>query len=128
MAYLALDIGKKRTGIAIADAQSRVPVSLQTYQGAFTNFCSTELPDILSKHKIEHIIVGMPLLPDGSPGAQAHFVQECIERIIHVAPKVVTVHLEDERFTTVSNLYGTDDDASAALQILEQYLNREKYL
>ena len=122
MSYLALDIGNKRTGIAKADSQSLVPVSLETYSGKLSNLINVVLPQLIEQHTVTDLIVGMPLLPSGIKGKQSRLVTQALARIRNSIPSLVNIHTIDERYTSKGQQDTADTDATSALQILQMFL------
>lgn len=95
---LALDVGRKRIGLAITD-----PLGL-TVQPLFTLYRGTPHADVKSigrvirKHAVAEIVVGNPLHMSGEVSPQALKTQAFAEdlRVTFGLP----VHLTDERLTT----------------------------
>ncbi|MSR86928.1 Holliday junction resolvase RuvX [Candidatus Peribacteria bacterium] len=125
MKYLALDVGTKRTGIAYLDDVIGVPVPLDTFTHGRQEELVTHVMEIVHARKIDEVIVGLPLLPSGEPGAQAK-----ISSAVGTALQShgVRVTFSDERYTTPRNsahkhaisTKNLDGDAAAACSILSQ--------
>ncbi len=125
MRYLALDIGKRRTGVAFLDEETGIPLPLDTLHHTSETELVTQVAAVSRSRDIAKIIVGLPLLPSGKEGEQAHYVREVADRLIHEGFKVTFL---DERYTTKQSMLSpiearissknTDGDAAAACAIL----------
>jgi len=93
---LALDYGKKRTGIAVTDP-------LQIIASALDTVDSNELIGYLKKYfqqeTVEKIIIGYPLNFDDSPTDATPLVEKFIGKFQHVFPNL-PVEKWDERMTS----------------------------
>ncbi|MBI3336487.1 Holliday junction resolvase RuvX [Candidatus Peregrinibacteria bacterium] len=122
MKYLALDIGKRRTGAAFGDTSVGIPCPLLTIHHENINSLIRQTLVIIQERKIDHLIIGLPLLPSGRPGSQVSFVKQCIKKLEEYG---VSYSLIDERYTTPKNNKG-GSDAYAACGILETKFMKEK--
>ena len=129
MRYLALDLGTKRTGIAVGDDEtgSALPVAVVDTpdEAALLAAVTTQIEE----HGPDAIVVGLPLNMDGTEGKPAEETRTLAERI--AAHTTLPVHVQDERLTSdaarrklaeTGPLRGRRDDAIAAAIILEEYL------
>lgn len=93
---LALDYGKKRTGIAVTDP-------LQIIASALDTIDSNELIGYLKRYflqeTVEKVIIGYPLNFDDSPTDATPLVEKFIGKFQHVFPNL-TVEKWDERMTS----------------------------
>lgn len=94
---LALDIGRKRTGIAVTDVLQIVPGGL--------GFQPTHLlPDWVVKYcqeePVEAIIVGQPKQADNTPSESTKYILPVINRLRKLLPEMSIIPY-DERYTTV---------------------------
>lgn len=94
---IALDIGRKRTGVAATDVLRIVPNGL--------GFQAThQLPDWLSdyckRETVDFIVVGKPIQADGSDSESTKYIEPVVNRIKKLLPEIEIVRY-DERFTTV---------------------------
>lgn len=122
---LALDLGQRRTGVAWCDAATGVPLPLRTLTHLTTGELLTTLEEVVRAREIRTVVVGLPLLPGGSEGSQATLVRSFVEELRSRFPQC-TFHFLDERETT-KGARGEDRDASAALAILQTYLERREH-
>ncbi|MEY3542029.1 MAG: Holliday junction resolvase RuvX [Bacteroidota bacterium] len=93
---LAIDYGKKRTGLAVTDP-------LQIIANGLTTVNTQELFDYLkayiSKEDVEKIIIGLPYQLDGSPTDATPSVLHCIRRLKNSFPAIPIVPV-DEQFSS----------------------------
>lgn len=94
---LAIDYGKKRTGLAVSD-------EMQIIAGGLTTVPTTELLDFLlgyvSREPVERIIVGLPKQMNNEPSENMRRITPFVNRLRKVLPDI-PVELHDERFTSV---------------------------
>lgn len=120
--YLALDIGRKKTGVAYTNDSFLVPVSLQTISTLDPAARLHHIKQYCLQHAVTHIIVGLPLLPSGEKGAQARYTMQIVSALQTILPASIQVVYIDERYTS-STSNTTDTDAAAAIKILQIYLD-----
>lgn len=93
---IALDYGKKRTGIAVSDP-------LQIIASALDTVDSNELIGYLKKYiasePVEKIIIGYPLNMDDSPTDATPLVEKFIVKFGNVFPNLPVIKV-DERMTS----------------------------
>lgn len=94
---LAIDYGKKRTGIAVSDMMKIIAQGLTTVE---TSKLMTFLKDYFMKESVEKVIIGLPRQTTGELSENAARVQVFCNRFRKEYP---TMPLEtcDERFTSV---------------------------
>ncbi|MCR5180022.1 MAG: Holliday junction resolvase RuvX [Bacteroidaceae bacterium] len=97
MRVLALDYGKKRTGIAVTDP-------LQLIAGALTTVATTDLEhfvlDYVAREPVERILVGWPRQMNGQDSENMARITPFVNRLRKLLPEI-PVELTDERFTSV---------------------------
>lgn len=120
MRLIALDLGKRRTGVAFYDTQTDIVVPLNVLQCSSDVELVGALQALLQERSPEHIIVGLPLLPSGKEGEQSAWVREVLQKL---APKQA-VHFVDERYSTARD-GSVDPDAAAACELLRGFLERK---
>lgn len=79
---LAIDIGEKRTGLAVSSADARHASALQVIETKAALGSNKILSDIIKDFEIAKIIVGLPLLADGSEGQQARRTRSLAARLL----------------------------------------------
>lgn len=125
---LALDVGSKRVGVAVATAAARLPRPLTTLQRG-DNFW-TELRALIDNEQADELVVGLPRGLDGQQTAQTAATETFIDELKREIR--LPIHRQDEALTShkaEAELQGRggpatkgDIDALAATYILEDYL------
>ena len=142
---LAVDYGRVRIGLAIADATTQLSRPLATLQRINRNEDMRRLRELVREHSVKQIVVGLPLRLDGTRGEMA---EEAERFALRAAKQIgVPVELVDERLTSweaerlmdetfgrvshksdrtkgASTAGGASVDAVAAAVILKEYLER----
>lgn len=131
---VALDYGRKRTGIAVTDP-------LQLIASGLTTVATHELLDFLKKYhaeeKVVRFIVGEPKQMNNSPSESEMFITPFLNRLKKTFPDI-PIERQDERFTSKMALQTMIDsglnkkqrqnkalvDEISATIILQAYLNR----
>lgn len=94
---LAIDIGKKRTGIAVTDPLRIAANGLETVS---TNDLMPFLESYFSKETVDVIVLGYPTQMDGSESESIKFIRPIEKKIKEKFPAKELV-FADERFTSV---------------------------
>jgi len=96
---LALDIGSKRTGVAISDPSQSISLPLTNVEATKKGEWVSKVKDLVETSDVEKIVVGIPLDHHGEEGADAQKIREFIALL---RERVTQPVIEwDERFTTV---------------------------
>jgi putative Holliday junction resolvase len=95
---LGLDVGDVRIGVAVSDALGSGAHPLCTLTRTNRQRDITAIGDLASIHKVERIIIGLPISLDGTLGTQAEKVQKFGTRLSEGLE--IPVEFWDERFTT----------------------------
>lgn len=125
---LALDVGDKRIGIAIASVAARLPRTLTTLE--YTKDFWPALSSIIAQEAVERLVVGYPRGLSGQATTQTSSTETFLEKLKqHVS---LPINLQDEALTSQkaetelrsrAKPYSRGDiDALAAVYILEDYL------
>jgi putative Holliday junction resolvase len=146
---LAVDYGRSRMGLAIADAETQMAQPLSTLERINRNEDMRRLRELVHEHGVKQIVVGLPLRLDGTRGEMAEEVERFAQRVRKQVG--VPVELVDERLTSweaerlleeVQGRFIHDEklaggrkprkvqakmtvDAVAAAVILKEYLERQ---
>ncbi|MFI5275496.1 MAG: Holliday junction resolvase RuvX [Candidatus Saccharimonadales bacterium] len=127
---LALDVGARRIGVALASAGAYFAKPLATLD--HTNDIFTEISGLAKEHDVTVIVVGYPRGLEGQTTEQTKTIEAFVDELrTHVS---VSVEWQDETLTSVKaetelasrhkgGVYNKADvDALAATYILEDYL------
>jgi putative holliday junction resolvase len=130
---LALDLGRARIGLAIADELQLLAHPLETIPA--DDQATSRLAQIIREKKVECVVVGLPLQMNGQIGTIATEALRFVEKLRKILPCPVITW--DERLTTVAAHRALRDsgkktrdtrayvDQVAAQMILQGYLDRK---
>lgn len=93
---LALDIGRKRTGVAVTDPLRIIANGIETIP---THTVIEFLSEYLSKEGVDTIVIGYPRQMNNQLSEAVTYIQPVINRIKKVFPNMI-IELVDERFTS----------------------------
>ena len=94
---LAIDYGKRRTGIAVTDPLQLIANGLTTVD---TKTLYDFLADYMQREDVERIVVGLPKQNDGSPSENMCRIEPFVNRLRKLYP-TLPIEMYDERFTSV---------------------------
>lgn len=129
---LALDVGTKTIGVAVAERGIVLPVC--TLARASVAKDTIRIAELCRARKAQRVVVGLPYELDGSEGRSARLARQ-IAQAVEAAGWPVA--LQDERYTTVeaierlgaAGVYGERRKAAvdqvAAVVILEEWLRAQ---
>lgn len=124
---VALDVGEKRIGVAVADTGVRIAVPLDTIEVDGREV--TAIGEVLVRESAETLVVGYPRNQSGEATAQTAFVESFVARMGDIADEVVyqdeslTSVLAEQQLKAYNRPYSKGDiDARAAAIILQDYL------
>lgn len=134
---LAIDYGRKRTGIAVTD-------TMQIIAGGLTTVTTNELLDFILKYikeePVERIIIGLPRQMNNEMSESMQYIKPFVNNLRKKIPDMA-IELVDERFTSVlahrtmleaglkkkaRQNKSLVDEISAAI-ILQTYLESKRY-
>lgn len=124
MILLGIDIGRKRTGVAYADTSAGFVMALDTVKHTTTEEIVDRLVVMATEKKAGEIIVGLPRLPQGEEGAEAHHVRAVADLLQKRLSIPVT--FIDERYSSLGATGDTDVDAKAACDLLSVVLDQRE--
>lgn len=94
---LAIDYGRKRTGLAVTD-------SLQMIANGLTTVSSHELvnylKDYTSREAVDVFVVGFPKQMNNEPSENMQYIEAFVKHLKRTLPDIPVVY-HDERFTSV---------------------------
>lgn len=136
---LGLDIGRKRIGLALSDPLGLTAGGLGVLERGGSRQAVAAIADLVTRHQVKTVVVGLPLTLRGSRGAQAQRVQSfaaLLARAVEAAE--ATVVFMDERLTTAQGHRALIEagvsrkrrkesiDQAAAQLILQSYLDKQR--
>ena len=95
---LAIDYGRERIGLAIAEASTRMARPLATLERINRNEDMRRLRELVREHAVKQVVVGLPLKLDGTRGEMAEEAQRFANRVRKQIG--VPVEMVDERLTS----------------------------
>jgi putative holliday junction resolvase len=134
---LALDVGKKRIGLAVSDALGISAQGMPTFQRVRIRDDLRRLKELVAEHDIQLLLIGKPLHMSGTASRQSVYTEEFGERLKEETG--IPVVYWDERLTTVEaervlreGNVSLDKrkqviDRLAAVLLLESYLDAQRY-
>lgn len=134
---IAIDYGRKRTGLAVTDVLQMIANGLTTVpSGELVGYLS----NYVSREPVELFVVGLPKQMNNEPSENMKYVEAFVTHLKRTLPDI-PVQYYDERFTSVlahramlegglkkkkRQEKGLVDEISAVI-ILQQYLESKKY-
>lgn len=106
---LAIDLGERRIGLAVADTDSGSVRPLATLRRADDERNARALAHMAQEQRIDELVVGLPLNMDGSEGAQAAVTRAWAAVIAELCG--LPVAWRDERMTSVKAEFETGPPA-----------------
>jgi len=97
---LALDLGKKRIGLALSDELGLTAQGLETLERTNIREDLSRISQLASARNVSLILIGNPLHMSGREGRQAEYARDFGERL--KAATGLRVEFWDERLTTVA--------------------------
>jgi putative Holliday junction resolvase len=95
---LAVDYGRARIGLALADSETRTAQPLSTLERINRNEDMRRLRELVRELGVKQIVVGLPLRLDGTRGEMAEEVERFAQRLRKQIG--VPVEMVDERLTS----------------------------
>lgn len=123
---IALDVGEKRIGVAVADTAVRIAVPLLTLDVDGTEL--DEIRKLVARENATLIVVGYPRNQSGDATAQTAYAETFAKRLdgiteIQFQDESLTSVLAEDQLKSYGKPYSKGDiDAQAAALILQDYL------
>jgi putative Holliday junction resolvase len=104
MRSLGLDVGGQRTGVAISDPNGILATPLTVLASRDEDALIKEILTLVSQHKVERIVIGLPRQLSGDLGRQANKVAAFADKLAAQAKQdsldELDMQLWDERLST----------------------------
>ena len=135
---MGLDYGSKTVGVALSDDRLSFAMPKETIRRDSEKRLRRTLArigELILENNVDKIVVGLPLMPDGTEGERAEKARAFAEKIRERSG--LEVILMDERYTTTASAEELDEmqipkeeqkayiDQLAACHILEEYLHQQ---
>ena len=137
---MALDVGSRTVGVATSDALRMLATPLTTLKRGKLAVDLAALAELVKKHEIKALAIGLPLNMDGTEGPRCQSVRQFATNIASHGPAALAalpIVFQDERLSTAAVTRGMIEDydmsrakraervdAAAAAWILESVLGR----
>jgi putative holliday junction resolvase len=121
--YLSLDLGRRHTGVAFCDAKVCIPLPLKTIHHEEDEELIGEFKALVMNRNVKTVVIGLPLMPDGTEGEETSRVHSVAAKLHDVCPEC-SIEFLDERETSKGS--SKDPHANAALVLLSTFLERTK--
>ena len=105
MRYLCLDLGDKRTGVAVGDDETRSAFPVEVIEAPMAEGAAGErllglIAESARRHGAGALVVGLPMNMDGTEGPRATLVRAYAARAAERAG--MPTHFQDERLTSAA--------------------------
>lgn len=135
MRILALDVGERRTGVALSDALGLLATPLTVLKSSSYEAEMAAIAELVQRHQVEQVVVGYPRSLNGNVGPQAQRVDNYVAQLRAHLPGIPII-LWDERLSTAQaerllreagrRVQRERIDAAAAAVILQSYLDAQQ--
>ena len=126
--YMALDVGERRIGVALADDAVKIAVAYDTFEVDGTEL--TRIAKLAESEAVDTVVVGYPRNQSGEPTMQTEFTKDFVSRLpkplvsklVYQDESLTSIHAE-QRLKLQKKPYSKGDiDKMAASLILQDYL------
>ena len=133
MRFLCIDLGDKRTGLAVGDDVLSMAHPVCVLEIPIGQLLVDAIVEAIDKHAADELVIGLPLHMDGTEGQRVHIAKAFADQITNVVD--ITINFQDERLTSAAAeelLSGSGKthkqkkqtrDALAAAEILKDFLD-----
>jgi putative Holliday junction resolvase len=132
MRYLAVDLGDKRTGLAVGDDELKIAQPITVLEIPIGDLLVNAIVNAIQEQGVDALVMGLPLNMDGSLGQRVAITKTFAEKLQTATS--LQLHFQDERLTSSAAeeiLSGSGKthkqkkkilDALAAAEILNDFL------
>jgi putative transcription antitermination factor YqgF len=125
--FLGLDIGLKRTGVALSEAGLIAePLTTISWTPPHTHSLIDALLELIARHEIVTVVAGLPLYEDGGITEQSEKTAAILTKLQESLPSgtfLITVNEYSSTHDAQVRFPGVDIDSAAATVILQNYLD-----
>ena len=127
---MALDVGTRRIGVALADSNIRISVPFDTIEvNEETHSEITDINEIIVRENINILVVGLPRNHSGEDTSQSGYTKTfatnfdlSVDKIVFQDESLTSVQAEDQLKSYKKPYSKGDIDMTAAAIILQDYL------
>ena len=136
MRYLCIDLGDKRTGLAVGDDELNMAHPVCVLEIPIGEPLVNTIVKAIGEHAVDELVIGLPLHMDGTEGQRVQITKAFADQIAHAVH--ITINFQDERLTSAAAeelLSGSGKthkqkkqsrDALAAAEILTDFLSANR--
>lgn len=95
---LSIDYGKRKLGFAISDPSKKIAMPLDVKEFKHDKDKIPYIEQLISKHNLHGIVIGLPIHMDGSDSIQAEVITKFAETLFKQTSQ--PIFLQDERLST----------------------------
>jgi putative Holliday junction resolvase len=95
---LCLDVGTRRTGVALSDETRLIAQGLPTLEHRDDARLVEQVATLVREHEVDLLVIGLPLSASGRPSARSEQVRQFANRLRNRLK--LPVEFQDERFST----------------------------
>ncbi len=100
MRYLAIDLGDKRTGIAVGDDELKMAQPVCVLEVPIGALLIEAVKKTIDEQGVDELVIGLPLNMDGSPGQRVAITKNFAQQL--ETSTDLPIHFQDERLTSAS--------------------------
>ena len=133
MRYLALDLGGKRTGVAVGDDRTKIASPLEVIDTSADAERWRRVARLIDEHGPGALVIGLPLNMDDTPGPAAEAARATASQLqqrfglpVHLVDERLSSAAADERMARTGLTRAGKKarrDALAAAEILQRFLD-----
>ncbi len=130
---MGLDLGSKTIGLALSDTRLTIASPLETIPRSKFTVDAARLRDLVARHGVGGLVIGLPVAMDGSEGPRCQSVRQFAASLLETDD--IAIAFWDERLSTAAVTRGMIDadltrkrraaivDRAAAAYILQGFLD-----
>ena len=141
MRILGIDLGGRRTGVAVTDPTGTLAGGVEVVESTGLSDCARQIMALLEKYGVSEVVLGYPVNMNGTLGESARRVEkfrDILEGLIEEKGGNIAVVLFDERLSSsLAHVYMNQTgikgkerknkvDMLSAQIILQNYMDRKK--
>ncbi len=136
MRYLCIDVGDKRTGLAVGDNELYLAHPVCVLEIPIGQALVDAIVNAIDEHGVDELVVGLPLHMDGTEGQRVQITKAFADQLTDTVD--ININFQDERLTSAAAeelLSGSGKthkqkkqvrDALAAAEILKDFLDANR--
>lgn len=97
---LGIDLGDKTIGLCLSDTTWSIATPLETIRRGKLENDLLQLKNLMEKHQVVGVVIGLPINMNGTEGPQAQKVRHFIDTLLSLVD--ISVVLWDERLSTTA--------------------------